>query len=300
MPESSSSPYIPGSTRSFRTTKIKRPEPGTAPGSIVADPTAPQPILRVVAYDSHRCAEATTTDPDSIQEYLEAWPVTWVSVNGLGNAEIVRRVGEIFRCHRLALEDVISVHQRPKVDEYEEHLFIVVRVPDATDGCGTRQVTLFLGESFVLTFEEATQTRFDRVRKRLRDGRGHLRRAGPDYLAYAILDAAIDCYFPVVESYGEQLEKLEEEIMARRHDEELVTRIHDARRELLTLRRLVRPLRDAVKLLLDDELPFVQGRPASTCATVSTIRVSSAISSTPTWPWPAHSSTSTSRSRTTA
>ena len=142
-------------------------------------------------------------------------PVTWVNVEGLGDANTIRTIGELFQLHPLALEDVVNTHQRPKAEPYPGNLFIVARMPELKDRLETEQVSLFLGKNFVVTFLEDPGDVFDCVRQYLRHGQGKIRQCGPGQLAYALLDALVDSYFPIVEEYGERLDALEDEVVSR-------------------------------------------------------------------------------------
>jgi magnesium transporter len=175
----------------------------------------------------------------------------------LGDAEAIRKFGEIFGIHPLSLEDVINVHQRPKVEPYEEYLFIVMQMLLAGEKLDTEQLSLFLGGNFVITFQEQPGGDcFAPISDRIRKNHGRTRAAGPDYLAYALLDAVVDNYFPVLEQYGERLETVEQEVVTQ-PGRETVARIHAIKRDLLTLRRAVWPMREALNSLLRDDTPFI-------------------------------------------
>ena len=144
--------------------------------------------------------------------------MTWINVEGLGDAGTIEQFGELFGLHRLALEDTVNVHQRAKVEDYGEVLFIVLRMVYCAakngDRCGTEQLSMFLGPNWLLTFQEGQPgDSFDRVRTRLREGSGKMRTLGSDYLAYALIDAVIDNYYPVLEVYAERLDELEDLVM---------------------------------------------------------------------------------------
>ncbi len=162
----------------------------------------------------------------------------------------------MFNLHGLALEDVVNVHQRPKVEEYADHAFIVTRMIQAGLPPTTEQVSMFLGEGFLLTFQERPGDCFDPVRARLRSSRGQIRDRQADYLAYALLDAVIDGYFPVLETLGERLEVLEDAVTAEPPEAE-ATQIHEIKRELLLLRRAVWPQREMVNALTRETSPYV-------------------------------------------
>jgi magnesium transporter len=176
--------------------------------------------------------------------------VVWVNVDGPGDAEILTRLGEIFSLHRLALEDVVNLGQRAKVEGYDEDLFIVARTPD-TETSTSEQVTLLLGPGFLLSFQERVGDYFEGVRERIRHGKGRIRKSGADYLAYALLDAVIDSYFPVLDWIAEELEDLEEAVLSS-PDKETVSSIYEMKRRLLDLRRNIAPHREALNTLIRD------------------------------------------------
>ncbi len=227
----------------------RRTPPGTSPGTLIIDPNASRPVVRMMAYGPDGVAEQKIEDVRLVRNFLNKWPVMWINVDGLGDASVISKLGEIFEVHRLALEDVVSVHQRAKVEQYDHQYFIVARMANAGEKVETEQLSMFLGRNYVLTFQENPGDCFDPVRERIRKGGSRIRSAGPDYLAYALLDAFIDNFFPVLEIYGERMEMLEDEVILR-PDRHLIAQIHDTKRELLALRRAVWPLREALNSLI--------------------------------------------------
>ena len=222
---------------------------GKAPGVLSIDPGWPTPVLRVMAYRSDEYTEAEV-QVDELPGYLEDWPVVWVNVDGLGDADVLTRLGEIFSLHRLALEDVVNLGQRPKVEAYDEDLFIVARTPDTSTASG-EQLTLLLGPGFVLSFQESAGDYFEGIRERIRHGKGKIRKSGPDYLAYTLLDAVIDSYFPVLDGIAELLEAVEQDVLET-PDKETVSRIYAIKRQLSELRRNISPHREAINSLIRD------------------------------------------------
>lgn len=223
--------------------------PGAVPGSIVAVPEEPKPVIRVMAFSDDELLDETIDSLDVLEGVTGKFPVTWVNVDGLGDAAVIRELGELFGLHRLALEDVVNVHQRPKVEDYGDYLFIVARMVNAGEQIQTEQICFFTGERFVLTFQVATGDCLDPVRDRIRRSSGRLRHGGTDYLTYALIDSIIDHYFPVVEEYGERLDTLDSELIHSRGDASIAA-IHRFRSELLVLRRAIRPHREAINELL--------------------------------------------------
>lgn len=222
---------------------------GKAPGALSLDPSWPEPVIRVIAYGPEGFAE-DEIQVDEIPRYLGAWPVVWINVDGLGSETILRSIGERFGLHRLALEDVVNLGQRAKVEAYDEDLFVVARSPGG-GALPSEQVTMFLGNGFVLSFQERPGDSFDGVRERIRHGKGKIRKNGADYLIYALFDAIVDSYFPILEEISESLVALEEEVLTS-PDRETVARVHEVKRRLLDLRRAISPHREALNTLIRD------------------------------------------------
>lgn len=240
-----------------RDRRRRRGKPGVAPGTLTFDPEAQHSAIRVMAYGPEGVEEREIQDSGELQALLAKWPVTWVNVEGLGDGKTIQRIGEIFKLHALALEDVVNTHQRPKVDQYGDQYFIVTRMLSGDGPLESEQLSLFFGERFVLTFQERTGGDcLDPVRERIRLGRGRIRTAGPGYLTYAIVDAVVDHYFPVLERYGERLQELEEQVLAD-PSKESVLEIQAVRRDLLAIRRAVWPLREAINTLVRDASPLI-------------------------------------------
>lgn len=235
----------------------RRTPPGAPPGTLVVDPDAPRPKLRVIAFGPTDIVDRQIDDPRRLADFAHQWPVTWLNVDGLGDAQTIAKLGEIFDLHPLAIEDVINVHQRAKVDQYPKHEYIVARMLHLYEHVETEQLSLFLGKDYVLTFQEGRPgDPFDPVRERLRKKPSKLRSGGPDYLAYALLDALIDQYFPVLEVFGDRLEDLELQIMEA-PGPRLLAGIHEAKRNLITLRRAIWPLREMTSQLTREASPRI-------------------------------------------
>jgi magnesium transporter len=213
-------------------------------------------VIHVVGYGPDEIEERNIVNMEELKSALGTLPVMWINVDGLADLDLIKALGELFGLHGLALEDVVNVHQRPKVEEYEDHAFIVTQIFQSGVASAGEQVSMFLGESFLLTFQERAGDCFDPVRERIRKHRGQIRERRADYLAYALLDAAIDSYFPVLEAYGERLDELETAVTtaAKEHH---VAEIHALKRELLTLRRTIWPQREMVNALARDPTTYI-------------------------------------------
>ncbi len=210
----------------------------------------------MIAYGSDRIVEKDISNPEELGHYLGRWPVVWVQVTGLGDAEVLRGIGTFFNLHKLALEDVVNVHQRPKLESYGEVEYVVVSTALLEGEMISEQVSFFLGKDFVLSFEERPGSLLDPIRDRIRTGGGVIRDHGADYLLYALLDTIVDHLFPLLEVYGERLETLEDRAISQ-PDKRTLSAIHDIRRDLLTLRRMVWPQRDLFNVLVRDPIPSI-------------------------------------------
>jgi magnesium transporter len=244
-------PHKPHKGRSWKLKARRRSAPGSAPGHLVHDPAAVASQVSVMAYSGDDLTESRLESVEGIAPLREKWPTVWVHVEGRDDINTLHRLGELFGIHQLVLEDVAHLGQRAKVEPYQDQLFVVARAPLAAEGLDTQQISLILGRGFVLTFTPGPGDCFEPVRERLRKGRSRIRDAGADYLLYALLDAVIDSYFPVLEGAGESLEQLEASVMEGR-DQDAPHRIHLMKGALLSLRRDVWPHRELFAALIRD------------------------------------------------
>jgi magnesium transporter len=228
-------------------------KPGTLPGTLTIEEDAAPSKIVLIDYNESTASRIQLTRPEDCGSYLDTESVSWVDVSGLGSEDILKQLGKVFDLHPLVLEDVVNVPQRPKVEDYDDQLVIIaqmVMLKDKGDGFWIEQVSFVLGKHYLLTVQEEPQRDcFGPVRDRIRTNKGSVRKAGPDYLAYALLDAVIDGFFPVLEDYGERIEALENEVMLNPTPQTL-EKIYQVRRELLALRRSIWPQRDAINTLI--------------------------------------------------
>ena len=236
----------------------RHPPPGSRPGTLVIHPRSERPVSHVMKYRADFLEEHDVAAVSDLKHLLATDSVCWIDVQGLGDEQILREYAELFSIHPLALEDIVNVPQRPKIERFPDHTLCITRMTQvgSDEAIEPEQVSLFLGPHFVLTFQERCGDVFDPVRNRIRQGGPVLRSAGPSYLAYALLDAVIDGYYPIMERFGEKLERLEDRI-ATDPRPAVLRELHRVKRDLLTLRRAVWPQREAINTLIRDEDPLI-------------------------------------------
>ncbi len=243
----------------MRLFKKRHPAVGARPGTLVIAEGAVRPRISVLRYtEAGVDLDRELTDVEELPALLESPGRLWIDVQGLGDEAILRRIADIFAFHPLALEDLVNVPQRPKAEPYDQQLLIVTRMARLVDelDLDLEQVSVMVGERYVVTFQERHGDVLEPVRSRLRTGQGKLATLGPDYLAYSIIDTIADAYFPVLEKLGDRLEALEDEIMTDAGPRTLHT-LSRVKNLLLLLRRGIWPQRDAVNTLIRDPSRFI-------------------------------------------
>jgi magnesium transporter len=235
--------------------KTRHSLPGASPATLTphtVNGESQKPVITVVEYNEQHMEERQIGSIRDLPPRVDDGKMMWINIDGLGDVEELRALGERFHLHPLTLEDVLTTGQRPKVEQYDDYLFIVAQmVYNDAEGktCG-EQVSMFLCKDGLITVqEEAEYDAFDPVRERLRSGRGLIRRTRVDYLAYALLDSVIDHYYPVLETLGQSIEEMEDDLIEHPKREMVIT-LHEFKRLLTQLRRFIWPLRDVVNTLL--------------------------------------------------
>lgn len=217
----------------------------TRPGSILIPPGAQAALLRVTCYGPDKIVDKPNCSLAQIRELRGKYPVMWIDATGLDDAAGIEQLGEFLGLHRLALEDMVTIPQRSKVEEFPGHCFAVTQIPSFNGRLSLEQVSIFTGKGFILSWREHPGPVFDIVRKRLQVSGGVTRSAGVDYLLYALLDAVIDSYFPALECMGDVLDQLDDDIEAHATSS-LIPKLADSRHDVRHLRRIIWPLRDAI------------------------------------------------------
>ncbi|HSW62752.1 MAG TPA: magnesium/cobalt transporter CorA [Dissulfurispiraceae bacterium] len=235
---------------------------GLPPGSLVhtGERKRGDVNISLIEYDASSMFESQIPGMDSCLSFLDKQTVTWLNVDGLHDADLMSRIGNCFALHPLVLEDVLSTDQRPKYEDFDEYLYIVVRMLryDADDmKVKAEQISVILSQKYVLTFQEGVAGDvFDSVRTRLREDKGRIRKMGADYLAYTLLDTIVDNYFVILEQMGERIELLENELITN-PTRKTLRMIHTLRGDALFLRRTAWPLREVINSFTRGDSPFI-------------------------------------------
>jgi magnesium transporter len=242
--------------------KKRSEKAGLPPGTLVhiGEKKAEIPKITIMDYSEAHFQEKEVKTIEECFLFKETPTVTWINIDGLHQVEILEKLGECYGFHPLVLEDILNTDQRPKIEDYGEYLYVVLKMIDQGNQSNeilTEQISLILGPSFVISFQEKEGDVFDPIRERIRSGKGRIRKMGADYLAYALLDSIVDNYFIVMEKLGERIEFLEEELVKRPIPETLQT-IHHLKREMIFFRKAVWPLREVIGSLERGELPLVK------------------------------------------
>ena len=216
--------------------------------------------ISVMDYDEANIKERLLDSPEEAFPFFKSPTVTWINVDGIHNLEIIEKMGKHFGLHPLTLEDIVFTNQRAKFESFDNYIYILLKMvylDGEKNDMQTEQVSLILGENYVLSFQEKEGDVFDPVRERLRTAKGRIRKQGPDYLAYSLLDAVVDNYFLMLERLGERVEDLEEGLVGD-PSPECLKGIQGIKKDMLYLRKSVWPLREVISSLHKDESHLVK------------------------------------------
>jgi magnesium transporter len=235
---------------------------GLPPGSLVhiGEKKAERTKITIIDYDGESFQEKEAESIEECCALRETPTVSWINVDGVHDSRLISDLGSRFGVHPLILEDIMTTAQRPKMEDMGDYIYIVVRMLDLVNKKNevrSEQVSLILGSNFVISFQESEGDVFDAVRERIRSGKGRVRKQGPDYLAYALIDAIVDNYFLVLEKLGENVEEIEEALVSN-PDRETLHEIHRMKREMIYLRKSVWPLREVISGLERTESELIK------------------------------------------
>lgn len=240
----------------------RREKTGLPPGTPVFVGERKQDRIRieVISYTSDHFEEAYDAGLDDCARLKDGPGIAWINVNGIHDVALVESLGKIFGLHPLTMEDIVNTAQRPKAEEFDKYIFLVIKMitfNEAENDIDIENVSLVLGDGYVISFQEREGDVFSAVRQRIRNGRGLIRGAGSDYLAYALMDGVVDAYFVALEKISEYIENLEEAIVLD-PDERHMSEVHRLKREVLFFRKSVWPLRDEIAVLEKLESPLIR------------------------------------------
>jgi magnesium transporter len=235
---------------------------GLSPGSViyVGKEKTHNPKIQLIDYDTEKFQEKYIETIEECLPFKDSPTVSWININGIHDTSIIEKVGSYFELHPLVLEDIVNANQRSKIEDFESYIFCVLKMPRTSEKSHkiiTEQISIILGKNFVLSFQEKEGDVFEPVRKRIREGKSRIRKSGPDYLGYALIDAIVDNYFVLLETLGEKIEKLQTTLIAN-PSSKMLNEIHQLKTEMLKLRKSVWPLREVINSLTRSESKLIK------------------------------------------
>ncbi|MCF7807800.1 MAG: magnesium/cobalt transporter CorA [Candidatus Marinimicrobia bacterium] len=241
---------------------------GLGPGSFVfvGSQKEEEPRIRLIDYELEQLTEKEITDSASLKVLISTKTVSWINIDGIHDIDLMKNIASSFEFHPLLVDDILNTGQRPKIVLYDDMIFIVMKMlayDESSHRIQAEQVSMVFGKNFILTFQEQRGDVFEPVRNRIRRQKGRIRVSGVDYLAYALMDVIVDNYNYIIERMGEMIEELEVSILSD-PTPDIMEEINDYKREMIYLRKSIRPIREAVQnmiksdndLLHSENIPF--------------------------------------------
>ena len=230
---------------------------GLSPGSLVyLGDRSDEPVrITVIDYGADHYDQKTVTTLEDCLQYMDTDAVTWINVSGIHDLAIIKTLGDTFGIHPLVLEDIVNTGHRPKIDDYDEYFFVVLKMlysAGDTPVIQHEQISLIVGKGYVISLQEVALDVFDPVRERIKKGRGRIRKQGSDYLAYALMDTVVDHYFKILEDLGQTIEDLQDSLIQEPATDTLMV-IQDLKHEMLFIRKSLWPLREVISTLIRGE-----------------------------------------------
>lgn len=235
---------------------------GLPPGTVVfvGEQKVEEIRITLIDYDENQYNEREIKNIEDCFPYKDTPSISWINIDGVHHVDVIEKLGDHFVLHPLLQEDVVNTHQRPKFDEFDDHLFVVLRMfflNEEKNELEAEQISLIVGANFVISFQERQGDVFEQVRERLRRGKGRIRKKGSDYLCYCLIDAIVDSYYTVLETLGEHIESLQEELVSDPKQEDLQI-IQHLKRDMIFCRKSVWPLREVIGGLVRSESPLIK------------------------------------------
>jgi len=234
---------------------------GLTPGTLVhiGEKKIEKVRIRIIDYDETQLEEKEVKTVEEVFPFKDKPTITWINIDGLHDIEVIEKIGRHFGLHPLVLEDIVNTEQRPKLEDFGDHIFVVLKMlyyDKEKNELEAEQVSLIFGLNFVISFQERLGKIFEPLRERIRKGKGRVRKSGADYLAYALIDSIVDNYFVILEQFGERIEDTEQEL-ATNPTQEILQTIRAFKKEMIFLRKSIWPLREVVNLLERGESPLI-------------------------------------------
>ena len=241
--------------------KSAKQQVGLTPGTLVhiGEKKIEKVRIRIIDYDETQLEEKEVKTVEEVFPFKDKPTITWINIDGLHDIEVIEKIGRHFGLHPLVLEDIVNTEQRPKLEDFGDHIFVVLKMlyyDKEKNELEAEQVSLIFGLNFVISFQERLGKIFEPLRERIRKGKGRVRKSGADYLAYALIDSIVDNYFVILEQFGERIEDTEQELATNPTQETLQT-IRALKKEMIFLRKSIWPLREVVNSLERGESPLI-------------------------------------------
>lgn len=242
--------------------KKRSAKSGLAPGSLIhiGEKKIEKTKITLIDYDETHFQEKQVKFVEECFPFRDRPTVTWINIDGIHQIDIIEKIGEYFGVHPLILEDILNTDQRPKMEDSETYIYIVLKMLnyiEKNNEIKSEQVSLITGTNFVISLMESDSDVFNPVRERIRNGKGQIRKMGPDYLAYSLIDAIVDNYFIIMEKLGERIEVLEEDLVTNPRSDTLKS-FHKMQKDMIFLRKSIWPVREVVSSLQRGESKLIQ------------------------------------------
>ncbi|MBN2604059.1 MAG: magnesium/cobalt transporter CorA [Candidatus Thermoplasmatota archaeon] len=238
-----------------------RKKGGLPPGALIhiGDKKLEKTRIKILDYSENEFNEKTFEHIEECFPFKDKETVTWINIDGIHDVDVIEKLGKHFDVHPLVLEDILDTTQRPKMEDFESYIYFVLKMlykHEKNSEIIVEQISLILGNNFVISFQESKGDVFDPIRERIRNNKGRIRKMGADYLAYALIDAIVDNYFVVLEKIGDKIGGIEDKLIEDPSPKNLKT-IHYLKREMIFLRKSVWPLREVISALQRSESELV-------------------------------------------
>ena len=241
--------------------KKKLKKVGLPPGTLVhiGNKRIEKVKITIIDYDEKHFQEKEVKSAEECFPYKDKSTITWINIDGVHEIKVIEEIGKHFNLHPLILEDIVDTDQRPKIKDFGNYIFIILKMlyyDEKDNEMKVEQVSLVLGKNYVISFQEREGDVFDAIRERNRNNIGRIRKLGADYLVYSLIDAIVDNYFTIIEKLDEEIENLEDKVIIQPNPSN-VQAIHKLKRDLIFLRKSVWPLREVISFLEKGESPLV-------------------------------------------